>query len=231
MGNYTDPTTFAENSGNVKLSETKFAQVRDDILKLSGLEKSNYNSNFERINEFIMEGDTQPAVVYSVAPLIISAYSDEMDGVVFLEFPDQLTEMYDLQKGTRLVTSNMYKYGNKPVKDINAGDDYLKRYSDFTPIVQLFLTDSENYAMRRTELFDEQVWDRVNRLTEEYSRSGNEAREGFYYFTTVSAAGENPQSGEKESKGFFDLTNISPTVIFGILCIIVGICIAILYYV
>ncbi len=185
MGKYTDNITFAENAGNVELSKEKFAQVRDDILKLSCLKKFIYNSNFECINEFMVEGDTQPAVVYSVAPLIISAYSDEMDGVVFLEFPDRLAEMYDLKKGMRLVTSNIYKYGKKTVKDINAGVAYLKRYSDFTPIVQLFLTDSENYAMRRTELFDEEKWDRVNRLTEEYSRSCNEARKGFYYMTKI----------------------------------------------
>ncbi|MDE6789775.1 MAG: hypothetical protein K2J47_10720 [Ruminococcus sp.] len=206
MGSYTDPNTYAENAGNVSLSETKFAQVRDDILKVSFLGKSQYNSNFERINDFMLNGDTQPAVVYSVNPLIISAYSDEMDGVVFLEFPDQLTEMYNLQKGTRLVTSNVYKYGNKAVKDIKVGAGYLKRYSDFTPIVQLFLTDRENYVRRRTMLFGEEVWDMVNRLTEEYSRSGKKARKGFYYLTTVNA-----------------------TVVFGILCIIAGIGIAMLY--
>ncbi len=207
MGNYVDPNTYAENAGNVELSEEKFRQVRDKILKISFFDKAQYNSNFERINDYMMNGDTQPAVVYSVNSLIISAYSDEMDGVVFLEFPDELAEMYNLQKGTRLVTSNVYKYGSKAVKDINAGAGYLKRYSDFTPIVQLFLTDNENYARRRTMLFGEEVWDRVNCLTEEYSRSGKKARKGFYYLTTVSA-----------------------TVIFGIICIIAGIGIAMLYY-
>lgn len=129
----------------------------------------------------------------------------------------------------RLVTSNVYKYGSKTVNDINAGVGYLKRYSDFTPIVQLFLTDREDYAMRRTELFDEEVWDRVNFLTEEYSHSGNKAREGFFYLTTVSAAEENSQSYEEKGKGFFDLS-ITPTVIFGVICIIVGILTALLYY-
>lgn len=229
MGSYTDPNTYAENSGNVELSERKFAQVRDDILELPVLEKSRYNSNFERINEFMMKGDTQPAIVYSVNPLIISAYSDEMDGVVFLEFPERLAEIYNLHEGMRLVTSNVYKYGSKTVRDINAGVGYLKRYSDFTPIVQLFLTDREDYAMRRTELFDEEVWDRVNFLTEEYSHSGNKAREGFFYLTTVSAAEENSQSYEEKGKGFFDLS-ITPTVIFGVICIIVGILTALLYY-
>lgn len=224
MGHYTDPNTFAENSGNVKLSKKKFKRVRDDILELSALEKSRFNSNFERINEYMMCGDTQPAIVYSVDPLIISAYSDEMDGVVFLEFPQKLAEIYNLHEGMRLVTSNVYTYGSRTVKDITAGDGYLKRYSDFTPIVQLFLTDSEEYAMRRTGLFDEEVWDRVNRLTEEYSRSNNQARDGFYYLKE-----DNSWRDENESKGFFDLTNITPTVIFGAVCIIVGIFIFMLY--
>lgn len=183
MGDYVDPNTYAENAGNVELSEKKFAQVRDKILKISFFDKAQYNRNFERINDYMMKGDTQPAIVYSVNPLIISAYSDEMDGVVFLKFPKKLAKMYNLHEGMRLVTSNVYEYGTKIAKDINIGDGYLKRYVNFTPIVQLFLTDSENYAMKRTELFDEEIWERLNYLTEEYSHSGKKARKGFYYLT------------------------------------------------
>lgn len=183
MGIYIDPNTYAENAGNVRLSKEKFRQVRDKILKISFFDKTQYNNNFERIDDYMMNGDTQPAIVYSVNPLIISAYSDEMDGVVFLKFPKKLAEMYNLHEGMKLVTSNVYKYGTKIAKDIEVGDGYLNRYVDFTPIVQLFLTDSENYAMKRTELFDEEVWDRVNHLTEEYSYSRHKARKGFYYLT------------------------------------------------
>lgn len=188
MGSYTDPNTYAENSGNVELSKRKFAQVRDDILELSVLEKSRYNSNFECINEFMMKGDTQPAIVYSVNPLIISAYSDEMDGVVFLEFPDRLAEIYNLYVGMRLVTSNVYAYGFSIAKDITVGNGYLKRYTDFTPIVQLFLAKDEDYVMRRTELFNDKIWERVKYLTENYSDSGHKARKGFYYFTKVNGS-------------------------------------------
>lgn len=184
MGNYVDPNSHAENAGNVELSEEKFRQVRDKILKISFFDRTQYNKNFERINDYMMNGDTQPAIVYSVNPLIISAYSDEMDGVVFLKFPKRLAKIYNLHEGMRLVTSNVYNnWDYKIAKDIEIGDGYLNRYVDFTPIVQLFLTDSENYAMKRTELFDEEVWDRVNYLTKEYSHSGNKARKGFYYLT------------------------------------------------
>ncbi len=183
MKNYIAPNTY--NAGNVKLSEEKFRQVRDEILKISFIGKIQYNGRFQRINEIMMKGDTQPAVVYSVNPLIISAYSDEMDGVVFLEFPDELVEMYNLYEGMRLVTSNGYDYGFKVAKEISASVGYKKRYADFIPIVQLFLTDSENYAMGRTELFDEKMWDRVNYLTKEHSYSGKKARKGFYYMTKI----------------------------------------------
>lgn len=183
MGNYVDSNTVAENAGGVRLSEEKFAQVRDEILKLSFIKKMYCNKQFQRINDFMVHGDTQPAVVYSVNPLIISAYSDEMDGVVFLEFPDELAEMYNLRAGMRLVTSNVYKVGMKVSKDITVGSGYLKRYTDFTPIVQLFLTKDEDYSMKRTELFDEEIWKKVESLTAEYAHSGNKPRNGFFYLT------------------------------------------------
>lgn len=188
MGKYVDPNTFAENAGGVNLSEEKFRQVRDEILELSFVRKMQYNRSFQRINDYMMNGDTQPAIVYSLNPLIISAYSDEMDGVVFLEFPDRLAEIYNLHVGMRLVTSNVYAYGFSIAKDITVGNGYLKRYTDFTPIVQLFLAKDEDYVMRRTELFNDKIWERVKYLTENYSDSGYKARKGFYYFTKVNGS-------------------------------------------
>lgn len=204
MGKYVDSNTRAENAGNAELSKEKFKQIRDKILKVSFISKMQYNNNFNRINDYMINGDTQPAIVYSVNPLIISAYSDEMDGVVFLEFPDVLAEMYNLKTGSRLVTSNIYKYGSKIAKDINIGSNYYNRYVDFTPIVQLFLSDNENYIKNRTELFSEEIWDKINYLTNEYAHSGNQPRKGFYY-----------------------LTKIDGGTIFCIVCIIIGIILAI----
>lgn len=53
--------------------------LRDDVLKVPFLKKGYYNRQFERINQYLAYGDTQPAVVSSLNPLVISAYSDEMD--------------------------------------------------------------------------------------------------------------------------------------------------------
>ncbi|MDE5754270.1 MAG: hypothetical protein K2H89_07000 [Oscillospiraceae bacterium] len=186
MENYVDPNSFASNPGEVCLSEHKFAQLRDDILHLSFLKKLYYNKQFRRINQYLLNGDTQPAIVVSVNPLIISAYSDEMDAVVFLRFPEKLADIYHLSTGMRLVTSNIYFEGDKIAKDIQTGDEYLNQYSDYTPIVQLFLCDAENGILNRTALFDEQIWYKVMRMTEQKASENPKPRDGFYYLTKFS---------------------------------------------
>ncbi|MBR1433444.1 MAG: hypothetical protein IJ585_19810, partial [Ruminococcus sp.] len=123
--NYVDPNTAAENAGNVLPSREKFDYIRDELLHVKGFKKVYFNKQFNRLGGYLMNGDTQPAVVVSLSPLIISAYSDEMDGVLFLKFPDALADMYGLSVGARLVTSNIYIPGNKPVKDVYAGPYYM----------------------------------------------------------------------------------------------------------
>lgn len=183
MENYVDPASMAENAGAVRLSREKFAELRDDILKVSGAKKAYFNKQYKRISQYLQNGDTQPAVVASVSPLIVSAYSDEMDAVVFLRFPDELTAKYGLQAGTRLVTSCVYTSGDKIAKDLRPGQRYLEQFSDVTPVVQLFLSDEEAMIRARTELFNEDVWSRVTDLTQERTAQKIAPRDGFGYFT------------------------------------------------
>lgn len=53
-------------------------------------------------------GDARAAVVVSENPLIISAYSDEFDGVKLLEFPQYLASELGLKRKSTLVTINTY---------------------------------------------------------------------------------------------------------------------------
>lgn len=146
--------------------------------------KKAYNDQFDRVDEFLSHGDTQPAIVKSVDPLIISAYSDELDAVVFLRFPDVLVDKYKLKINDRLVTSNTYTLlVDRVEKDISPGEFWLERYSDFSPLVQLFLSDEEDFIRKRIELFDEDKWKRVEMLTQEKHNNGKfVCRYGFYCF-------------------------------------------------
>ena len=180
---YVDPNSMAENAGDVAVSREKFNDLRDNILKVSPLKKFYFNKQFKRLVQYVENGDTQPAVVVSTSPLIISAYSDEMDGVLFLKFPDILAEKYSLTVGSRLVTSNVYFQGRKVAKEIIAGPNYLRRYSDFTPTVQLFTCADESYITSRTQLFDVSTWQMVEELSMKRFAAKHKTRSGFEMLT------------------------------------------------
>lgn len=180
---FVNPDTVAENPGDIRLSAKKYKQIK----KLIGNNSASFIQSFflkKRINEYLHFGDTQPAVVVSVSPLTVAAYSDEMDAVAMLRFPDELAEQYALTEGTRLVTSNVYAFrrGFDVAKDIFIGKNYLNRYSDFIPMVSLFLSDDELFIRNRTQLFDEKTWERVNRKAQRYIANHPDLyRNGFYY--------------------------------------------------
>lgn len=181
--NYMDQSTFASDPGNVSLSKRKFKTLRDEVLKIPFLKRKDYNKQYERLNQFLSYGDTQPAIVCSIDPLIISAYSDEMDAVLLLRFPDIMRQMYHLETGMRLVCSNVYFRDPDIAYDIKVGEDYQERYTDFQPMVQLFLADEEELIRNRVLLVEEETWERVEQLTGERLQRINRigTRNGFFY--------------------------------------------------
>lgn len=180
---FLNPDSVAENPGGIRLSSKKYKQ----ILKLLGDSAVKFPHTLslkKRIDEYLNMGDTQPAVVVSVSPLTVAAYSDEMDAVVMLRFPEVLAEQYALKQGTRLVTSNVYSFrrGFNVASDIFIGKNYLNRYSDFIPMVSLFLSDDEKFIRSRTELFDEELWKTAEHKAEKYLLNHPKLyRNGFYY--------------------------------------------------
>lgn len=183
MKNYVDPDSMASNPGEIQISRKKFVQLRDEILKVSPLKKIYYNKQFKRIGQYLINGDMQPAVVVSVQPFIVSVYSDEMDAVLFLHFPEKLAEMYGLTVGSRLVSSNIYFEGDKIAKDIKPGEGYERQFVNYVPVIQLFLCDDEKTAVENTEIFDEEMWNRLSQLTFERASKRIKPRDGFYYMT------------------------------------------------
>ena len=174
--------TQASNQANVKFSYKKYYSFRNRInTKLSGRFYS--DMQIETVTKVLLYGDTQPAWVVSTEPLLIAAYSDEMDAVVMLRFPSELAGKYDLMEGTRLTTSNWYFGGDRIAPDIFVGEGYLRNWTDFMPIVQLFLGKRDDRICAKTTLFDEDVWATVSERAEEYRYQHPDlCRDGFYYF-------------------------------------------------
>ncbi|MBP1587445.1 MAG: hypothetical protein J6X34_07740 [Clostridia bacterium] len=178
----------AERPANVKLKYKKFYQVRKLACKNVN-EQMAFDMTTQMLGHILLKGDTQPAVVYSLNPFIVSAYSDELDAVVFLRFPEELAGIYDLSVGSRLVTAcNYSREGNRAAFDIFPGAAASGLYSDVTPVVQLFFAGKnqilfaggDDEIRARTADFSESVWARVNELTKDYAQKGL-SRDGFFY--------------------------------------------------
>ncbi len=180
----------AENPGCVRFSFRKYFAVRALLFSRFGslkklVPKLHSDTCIPHVSDVLKNGDTQPALVCSADPFLVSAYSDEMDAVVMLEFPKELMIRYGLSVGSRLVTSNFYApgSGSDASDDIFIGEGYMHRYRNFLPVVQLFLASDDEWIRTRIFLFDAERWSRVEALTKDYlERHPGVQREGFYYF-------------------------------------------------
>ncbi|MCM1259334.1 MAG: hypothetical protein NC182_00120 [Prevotella sp.] len=182
---YTDNNTQASNPGRIGISKEKWNEL-PRLLQLEKSQKRYFKKMFKPIRDFMMHGCAEPAIVMSVKPLLISAYSGEMDAVVMLVFPSSLAKRYHLEIGTRLIVVNTYRRwiyeDDKLAKDIVLGPHYLGRYRDFNPIVALFLADDEQKCAKKVEKIPEEDWKIIERLSKDYrEKYPQTARNGFFY--------------------------------------------------
>ena len=182
MGKETAMSAQAENPGKVKFSYKKYYSFRNRINTTFG-ERYHADMCIENVTRVLFYGDTQPALVMSVSPLTVAAYSDEIDGVLMLRFPDQFVEKYGLYPGMRLTTSNVYFRWEQFPDDILVGENFCRRYNDFLPIVQLFIGKGDEKIKAKTALFSEEVWNRVSETAARYAEKHPDTyRDGFFYF-------------------------------------------------
>ena len=181
---YTDKNSWASDPGRLTLSDNKYQEI-GKILNLDKKQLKIFNKDKVKIKEHIKYGDTQPAIVTSLNPLIISAYNDELDCVVLLKFPNELVEKYSLTIGDRLVTINLYhqkQVGFGYPKDVTPGEKNSNVFRDVIPVVGLFVSDDEGKCERKVQGVSKELWDRLQELTLVKLRENpNLTREGFEY--------------------------------------------------
>eukprot|EP00191_Tetraselmis_sp_GSL018_P008439 CAMPEP_0177617314 /NCGR_PEP_ID=MMETSP0419_2-20121207/24788_1 /TAXON_ID=582737 /ORGANISM="Tetraselmis sp., Strain GSL018" /LENGTH=240 /DNA_ID=CAMNT_0019115761 /DNA_START=273 /DNA_END=992 /DNA_ORIENTATION=- len=79
----------------------------------------------QRLQEHLIFGDAQPAVVVNTSPLIVAAYAAPFDCITMLQFRQtSLFRELDLSVGTRLLTVNTYKRTNGSLdEDLEPGPE------------------------------------------------------------------------------------------------------------
>ena len=147
----------ASDSGGFSLDETKLRALFPDF--------DWTDDQLEYLDDHLALGDSRAALVASVKPLVVSAYSDELDAVILVQFPDQLVGQYSLDVGDHLIVSWVYPRHPRPPSDVVQGYKSLRRHNNGAPLVADFLSDSLDKIKRRKSRVSKVEWERVKNLT------------------------------------------------------------------
>lgn len=180
-----DNRTEASDPGGIRLSHAKMRRLQPEYYSrrgfpgLFGLPTAGQSFWRVRNEEHLQNGDSRAALVMVVDPLIVAAYTDELDCVALLRFPQWLVEEYRLAEGTRLLTVNLYSYGQQPVEDLWNGPAAYHRYANFRPYIAEFLSDDRDRIESRKAGIEEAEWERTLACAAEYQRrNGSRTRDG-----------------------------------------------------
>jgi hypothetical protein len=173
-----DDSTVASNPGGFRLSHEKLKILQPELYGPfawfgwqweDGKLKSNRSFWLPRVEEQLLYGDSRAAIVIITSPLVVAAYTDEIDCVVLLRFPDRFVSDYNLDYGSRLITVNLYQDSDgSHESDLNPGPDTRDYYQNFAPLIADFLTDDvERLAERKAEIGEDE-WQRTKKLGQAY---------------------------------------------------------------
>lgn len=161
----------ASDPGQIRLSLEKFRSLEPLAAGLCGEwagRCANREEFEERLDEHIQVGDSRAACVIAVEPLLVAAYTDELDCVAVLCFPNHLVSKYNLSLGARLLTVNTYQRSDWRKTDLVLGPRQLGQFLAFWPIIADFVSeDSARLQQRKNEL-DQDEWARTCQLGREY---------------------------------------------------------------
>jgi hypothetical protein len=169
-----DHNTFASSPGKVRLSRHKLSLLQpemDSLIRwLRLLMKTPIYPGRSRwlkhIEEHLWYGDSRAAVVVRTSPLLVAAYTDELDCVAILHFDDRFAKDYDLQIGSRLLTVNTYYNSDAFAGDLRRGPAASGRWGNFAPFIADFLSDDLDRIQERKNEISDSEWD----TTEEHGK-------------------------------------------------------------
>ena len=158
MSKYHDDSYQASEPGLVPLSLDKLRVLAPRLDEQST----------EIVAEHLMLGDSRAACVVSLQPLIVAAYTSEIDCVVFLWFPQRFVEEYELEVGSRLLTVNTYDTTGRESSELTPGPGSYGEFDSVYPMIADFLTeDAQRLEVRKLEIVNTE-WERCMELGSRY---------------------------------------------------------------
>ncbi len=173
-----DHSSTASNPGGLTLSEAKLRVLEPGmfgilrvIQKIGGMFLLfDFLDMIDRrvLTEHLAHGDARAAVVVSISPVLVAAYSDDLDCVAMLRFPAAFGVRHDLHVGKPLVTINTYYSQFVKHADLSFGANQVGEWSGFFPVIAEFLSDDDERIKYLKQDIDDAEWQRCRELGESY---------------------------------------------------------------
>ena len=172
---YHDDNSFASDPGQIRFSVERYRRMEPD----GGGFGPGESAWEERLAEHLLVGDSRAACVVSVRPLLVAAYTDEIDCIAMLLFPTWLVAEHALKLESRLLTVNTYhtatqlatyEGGSQFAADLIPGPNNSENYANFFPMIAEFLSDDRERIELRKSGIPEEEWLRCLSLGREYLR-------------------------------------------------------------
>lgn len=189
---YLDKNSVASHALNLTVSKDKLMLLRPDLFGFRGfMSKLTFIitediDHMTYIKEQLIAGDSNPAVVVSVDPLRVAAYSPDLDSVAMLAFPNNFVDIYNLEIGTKLITVNTYK-GRPPYhSDLILGPNNTGYWYGFHPIIADFVSDDMEKINKRKLSISDEEWKYVFWLGINYLKNKpNSFRDGSPVYSGI----------------------------------------------
>ncbi|QDT28445.1 hypothetical protein Enr10x_37890 [Gimesia panareensis] len=191
MSKYHDDNSYASDPGGISLSRTKLKAFKKELPFFKRLFARTRHPE-GMLAEHLRLGDSRAAMVMPTPDgLVIAAYTDELDCVALLAFPDRVARAYNLNPGDRLLTVNTYYRGSNVAPDLEHGEHSYHRYPNFYPLIAEFLSDDSLSIEHRKAHISEEEWVATYLKGEEkLNRKGLFIRNGNPYLSQIPASGD-----------------------------------------
>ena len=171
------------NPGKFKMDKKLVKQLRPEVYSFKQT-MTDLGDLPSMLKDSMKKGDTQPAVVVSVDPLLVACFAADMDAVALLCLPTEYGMLRNYQVGTKLLTVNSYDLDKMNKKrrseDIFEGEHTSGRFRMYGPLIADLYTKNTKRLEEIKAQIPEEVWNYVAELGEEYmTRNPGMARNGL----------------------------------------------------
>lgn len=161
-----DPKTHASDAVGISVDDGKMKLLCPKLYGFWGFVIG--GDMLPRLKEHVRLGDSRAAMVVSIDPLLVATYTDELDCVAMLNFPQSFVAQYKLRAGSLLLTINTYFYKGKLASDLTLGPQQLGRYPNVHPVIAEFVSNDLPQINARKEKIAQSEWERCFAMGMQY---------------------------------------------------------------